>query len=297
MKRVIITVISLTLLLPFIYGGCGGDSTSVPAPPDLAGTFAGPGMVAQVANDTSMISRTAIAPPFDQCASFPPYIDISVTVDSEGNVEDALICGSSISAVLGTFTGTVTRDEKNILLYSFTGTATGSTLYTGGLVYDNTATYGVFFIHLNGEDFIDGVVERDATSFGNYLATEMVGSWSGFGFEFNDSDTTGEAPWRFEPMNLTATGPISPFTLGFEVSWTDSDDYDFASDPTSPTSPYPIALNTMYFGRYAGSFAANGDGYEIFGFQSPDRKFFGGVVRYTFVLSPRLWAVIALTKD
>ena len=243
-----------------------------------------------IVSESTAVTRTAI----EDCETFDDYLfaEISITIDNEGNLTDASLCGYPISDFFGMdWTGVITHQEDNLLLYEFTTPSTGDTLFSGGLVYDTVPPTNAFlFLHVNDGDLAAGVVTRGATELAEYTTMDMDGDWSGFGFDFDDEDN--DSPWRFEPIDISfeameGGGPM-------DVSGIDPDGEPFSGDGgmNGPGGPE----GGPSFGLYDGGFCVEeGPCINVMGFQSSDLSYFFGFA-WAEDAPDNEWSILAVTK-
>jgi len=301
MRRIAVLAALMIMIVPLYVACGGGDGASVPTV-DLSGTFGGPGILGPAGMDlilggpqslSSEVKRTAI----QDCPTFPMF-EISMTIDASGNLTDVLLCNESVSSIFGSdWTGAITWQEPNLLLYEFTTPSTGDTVFSGGLMYDDNVNNAFLFLHVNEGDLASGVVTKGVVGLPDYTTMDMDGNWSGIGFDFDDFDM--DSPWRFEPINISfeAMDGGGPMT----VSGTNSDDLAFTGDG-GMNGPYDQNKNTDVlpnFGYYEGGFCMGIDGappcINIQGWQSADLSSFFGFA-WDEDAPPSEWSIIGLGR-
>jgi len=273
MKKFLIPVLSIMLLLPFMYGGCLSSEDLAEQffdvnLPDLAGTWTGAG--------------EWFPPPIDleRLGVSGTLVKLQLTLDENGDITDATVDDGEVPVGLFTgVTGTVSNFEPDLVEFSF------SNNYTGGLI-GNFANlkYVYFFTHDDTDmPFAHGVLEQGASTLPNAISSDLVGTWSGFGFDFNDA--TGAA----ERFNLTNVN-IS-MDEGLSITGTDADG--------NSLSGY-LNLQDGEHGYFDGGVMV-GDmmtfNYIKYGFLSPDKTTIGFMYWPESAYYEGVWSVVLLTKQ
>ena len=283
MRRKLILVLIVISALGLIVH-CGGGS-STPSFPSLAGTWTGSAWVGDLPVGPRAASLEAvpqvILPP---CPTIDGFADIELVMASDGTPTDLLICAQSVNDLLDTSVSAVVDQvdaSENVLWVTFSAAATGSDLYAGGLVLDDSANYATVFFWdaITEEDIIFGVLQR-TTEVLPFSEAAMVGSWSGITVDFEEigDDIFYE---KFSPLDMTLSDANS-----LAISGTDPDGFPFAGISSM--------ADTVY-GYFEGSIAAELD-LSLEGFVSPDGEFFGGSVE-EFDGSGLEWSIINMRKQ
>jgi len=277
MKKFLIPVLSIMLLLPFMYGGC--LSTEDVAEqffdinmPSMAGTWIGPGEWFNPAAATRL---------HDDSGADGTLVKIQLTLDSDGDITGATLDDGSLPDLFGTVTGTVSGFQQDLVEFSF------SNNYTGGLLSDfGSLDYVYFFTHdESGMAFAHGVLKDGATGLPNAISTDFVGTWSGFGFEFFDSGATAE---RFSLSNLSISGPplnISGFDedgneLTGVLTLRDTGEHGHFDGVVYVGTSVDEVRNTIYYG-----------------FMSPDKNVIGFMFWPDPIDYAGVWSVVLLTRQ
>jgi len=290
MKKFLIPVLSIMLLLPFMYGGClstddvaeliDGLPSGIPT-----GTWVGPGEISTGAlpgQGTALRAASGVSMLATLRVTVSESADVSVTIN-----------GLPVSDWAGTdVTGTVDIVDKNIITMTF------SNGWTGGLVYEDTLTYGVFFIRdqnpeANYPDVAEGVLQINGPPLPTpFTGSHLVGTpWAGFSADFCDYGFDGINPTGV--ILTTVESSLSPYG---------SVDITSGSSPDGTIFGTYLAFEMMEdadFGHYIGNIDLGNEQFiGIDGFLSPDTLFAGGFVD----LGPDLdrgcweWSIIALKK-
>jgi hypothetical protein len=294
MRKEIYLVLALLLAAGLIVhcGGNGGLDI-----PSLEGTWGGSGWV-----DPGVFGPRAAqlgAEPLVVCPTAEGFAPLELETDEEGNPNDLLVCGQSIQSIIGTFTAEVDQAdfEENVLFVVFTTSATGDTVFTGGLVLDNSFDYAVLFLWDEaGDDVLSGVLQRSDTPVPVGARAELLafseagleGSWSGFVVDFEDD---GEFIYyeKNSPLDVTLTVDNS-----LSLTGTDPDGLSLIGTLNLVDAVYGAVAGTIQAFLPPGVTAEPEIliDFTVEGFQSPDGQFFGAQSYSEFF--PFEWSIIAL---
>lgn len=234
MKRLPVLIVVLVMMGPLFFLACGGGDGSggFTGGPDLsafAGTWLGSG-------DDGIYEPFAVQLVMDGSGGLTSYdIDYGTGFDSVGFTPAAFVKEDESSARI-----TFVFDTE------------------GGLFWDDAVDHVLF---VDSSNAIYAVMEKGATSLPAYLASDAVGSWSGYAYAYDDG--TGD----FEKE--------SPVTINID------NDLSFAgTDPQN--NPFAGSFNESLFAASHGMYVGTIDGppadQSIQIFLSPDRTFSGGVL-------------------
>jgi hypothetical protein len=307
MKKFLIPVLSIMLLLPFMYGGClSSDDVASLIPDDiippnlnemLIGTWFGTGEYSGPPPANGAINAQVNGSIF-------ATIRIEVTDDGEGGVDaEFFINGQNIADLAGTVDVEISSDladplvtEANVIVLEF---APGFGLSSGGLIFDDDFAHAFFFIHDEAfaDDVAFGVVEKGASAAdiaGGFSRDDMIGMWAGSDYAFIWSSMP--EPWDIEYLGKnsgqTATNwdlTMSAFSvMSVEVTGTNPQGGSISSGELYASAPS--------YGFFIGGFMQGAQSTSMNGFLSPDRSFFGGFLWYPDESRMNEWSDIVLTK-
>lgn len=174
-----------------------------------------------------------------------PSGDYTITFDSNGGITNILIDGVPNPSRRGTFV----QVGSNL----FNGNS-GTDLVT--LMVDESAHY-LLYIWEGGEF---GVLEKGALSNPAYTIDDLLGSWSGFAYDYSSS-----AAEFLKETPFTAT--VTP-GAALSLNGTDEDLDPFAGFFDTFNLPY---------GMYQGTITGTGT-LDLVGYLSPNRQFYGAYV-------------------
>jgi len=264
--------------LPFMYGGCLSSEDLAEQffdsnLPDLAGTWAGPGEWF----DPALLTSLHIGGFADGT-----LVKLQLTLDENGDIVDATVDDGVVP--VGLFTGvtsTVSGFQPDLVEFNF------SNNYTGGLISDfDSLKYVYFFSHDDfGDAFAHGVLEKGATGLPNAISTDFEGTWSGFGFDFDENTGTAE---RFALSNLSIV-----WGEGMNISGTDADGNPLNGFVYLRDGPRGHFDGTVYAGTTPDIIANT----IYYGFMSPDKNVIGFMIWPDFPDYAGVWSVVLLTRQ
>lgn len=227
MRRPVLAI-GISLLAAVIYLGCGagGDSEGGNVG-NLQGTWFG------VLEDDSGTLET-----------------FSIEIDGSGNVVDVKIGGVSTGN-----TGFINEDWDEHLFYFFLDSPSGNPPYGGIMIVDSSFHYAIY-----GESgpFI-AVLEKGAVSLPSYASSDIVGNYSGGGYEFAYDPVDDIWTWGGDPVSMAVNQSL--IFSGSAPGESFSGDFD----PTLRSSTY---------GGYVGSVHSSRPiDLDIKALVSPDKKF------------------------
>jgi hypothetical protein len=276
MKRIALIVAVLLMIMP-LYVACFHDDEvadalpDIPTVPSLAGTWGGPGSLDIVTNGLQSQAAIVFPPVLEGCTTLP-YFEVVIQTNDDGSVEDALICDVPISSFAGTVEGGVTGGglEENYVLYSFTSSATGDTVYQGGLVFDISDSgdvYGFLFLHYgDGIPFLYAMLTLGSEGLPVYAESGLYGDWSGFAIDFEGDLVVID---RTDPIDLTFT-PLTSFSVSGNIE-------DRAVlGGSGGADGGPGGAFGLFFASFGIEDGNSGEGVSMQGLQSTDLNVIGG---------------------
>jgi len=199
MKRSVL-VIGVSLLVSFIYFGCGGGGDDEESPvANLQGTWLG------VVEDSAGELK-----------------EIIITVDSSGAIVDVQFDGKPTGD-----TGHINEDWDENLFHVFYDDNPGNTnpLSRGWMIVDDSYRHATYA----DRNLYKGVLEKGAASFPSYAASDIVGNYPvGGAYEFEQedpSDPSSSWNWGGEFISMTVNNNLAfsgnsqtdPFSGGFDA--------------------------------------------------------------------------------
>jgi len=249
MRRFVV-VLSILMTVPLVFvacgggGGGGGGGSVGPALTVFEGDWFGPG------------DDGALAP-----------FTIGLTMDSSGGLSTYERDGSPV--LLTTPATFVVEDASSARI-------TFADMTEGGLFWDDGVEH-ILFVDTWTEAV--AVVEKNAAVLPSYVASDGVGSWTGYAyaFDFGTGDFEKESP-----VNLTVANDLS-------FAGTDPQNNPF-------TGSFDGALFSGSHGMYFGTIDGPPE-QAIQIFLSPDLTFSGGVLWEAGAVWPEEYVIVVLTKQ